>query len=183
MTDSDDPASWPKFVSDAVAEVLWVQWSDWLASGEKETILSWTWLTGIKVHGRFIRLDLVVPGMPPGILGCLADVTYEEERLAEAEKRRMEAEESKHQQELLIDLTSHEIRTPVSAILQCSSLVKENLMSLFDSLKLASVMQSGFKPTRELLDDIGEDIEALDSELRRDKADQVYTSVVLFKNV
>jgi signal transduction histidine kinase len=59
-------------------------------------------------------------------------------------------------------LTSHEIRTPVSAILQCSSLVKENLVALLEQLKLSK--NFGFKPTKELLSDMAEDIEALESE-------------------
>jgi signal transduction histidine kinase len=96
-----------------------------------------------------------------GILGCINDSTHEEMRIVEAERRRQEAEESKHQQELLVDLTSHEIRTPVSAILQCSSLVKENLSSLFEQLKLSQAV--GFKPSKELLSDLAEDIEALES--------------------
>jgi len=42
------------------------------------------------------------------------------QRIAEAEKRRAEAEEARQQQELLIDITSHEIRNPISSILQIS---------------------------------------------------------------
>ena len=38
-------------------------------------------------------------------------------RVDETEKRRIEVEDSKKQQELLIDITSHEIRNPTSAII------------------------------------------------------------------
>lgn len=159
-----DLDTWPDYAEGTVYDWLWPVWTEWLASDRRELTTGWSWLTGRKVSAKFVRLDMLVEGMAPGVLGCLTDVTHEEERLAEAEKRRIEAEESKHQQELLIDLTSHEIRTPVSAILQCSSLVKENLESLNDSLKFASTMKTGFVPTPELLADIAEDIEALESE-------------------
>lgn len=59
-----------------------------------------------------IRLDLASSTLK-GILGCISDITdakvYEESqrlRVVEAEQRRMEAEEAKRQQELLIDITS-----------------------------------------------------------------------------
>lgn len=107
-----------------------------------------------------VRLDLVKEGFS-GLIGCVVDVSHEERRLIEAEERRKEAEESKHQQELLIDLTSHEIRTPVSAILQCSDLVKENLVSLKDQLRGAG--PNGFVPSPELLADLEQDVEALES--------------------
>jgi signal transduction histidine kinase len=66
----------------------------------------------------------------------------------------------------LIDFTSHEIRTPVSAILQCSSLVKENLESLRLHLTetSASEMLSGRLSMASLLQNLQEDIDALDSE-------------------
>lgn len=61
---------------------------------------------------RLIRLDDFAPGLK-GILGSVTDITerkFNEEiqrlRVVEAEQRRVEAEEAKHQQELLIDITS-----------------------------------------------------------------------------
>lgn len=160
MSVHDDPASWPDFVDDDNKALLYPAWGRFLTGQETQIRLSWKWLNGSISSGLFIRLDLIMPGMS-GILGCINDVTYEEMRIVEAEKRRIEAEESKHQQELLVDLTSHEIRTPVSAILQCSSLVKENLVALTEQLKLAGPL--GFHPTKELLDDMVEDVEALES--------------------
>jgi signal transduction histidine kinase len=126
---------------------------------------TWKWLNGRVVTGTFIRLDKVIPGMS-GVLGCMNDITDQEERLHEAERRRIEAEESKRQQELLVDFTSHEIRTPVSAILQCSSLVKENLQALKEQLQQAMAFENrtGFVPTPELMANLDEDVEALESE-------------------
>ncbi|KAK6907214.1 hypothetical protein I203_101204 [Kwoniella mangroviensis CBS 8507] len=156
----DDPNKWPEYVDDETRERLQTVWGDYLKGSEKELRVNWKYNTGKVISGIFIKLDRVNPNMS-GILGCTTDITHEEQRLAEAEQRRQEAEESKHQQELLIDLTSHEIRTPVSAILQCSSLVKENLISLKDQLRGSGSI--GFCPTKELLDDLEEDVEALES--------------------
>lgn len=61
---------------------------------------------------KLIRLDKFAPGLK-GILGSVMDITerkMNEEtqrlRVIEAEERRVEAEEAKRQQELLIDITS-----------------------------------------------------------------------------
>jgi signal transduction histidine kinase/DNA-binding NarL/FixJ family response regulator len=161
MGPDEDPADWPKYVDAVNRAHLYDVWPKFCNGDEKETRFNWKWLNGRSSAGVFVRLDKVLPGMS-GILGCINDSTHEEMRIVEAERRRQEAEESKHQQELLVDLTSHEIRTPVSAILQCSSLVKENLSSLFEQLKLSQAV--GFKPSKDLLSDLAEDIEALESE-------------------
>ncbi|WVF66906.1 hypothetical protein IAT40_001649 [Kwoniella sp. CBS 6097] len=135
-------------------------WAAYVASDEKELRVRWKYKNGKVISGICFKLNQINSDMT-GLLGCTTDVTHEEQRLVEAEQRRVEAEESKHQQELLIDLTSHEIRTPVSAILQCSSLVKENLTTLKDQLRGSGT--TGFKPSPELLDDLEEDLEALES--------------------
>ncbi|WWC91472.1 uncharacterized protein L201_006418 [Kwoniella dendrophila CBS 6074] len=152
--------NWSKYVSEDIREDLIEKWNNVLNGNQRETTETWKWSNGTSVSGTFIRLDMIDSKLS-GVLGCLSDISYQEEKLLEAERRRIEAEESKQQQELLVDLTSHEIRTPVSAILQCSSLVKENLTSLQSQLKI--VNGDGFKATPELLAEIDEDIEALDS--------------------
>ena len=55
-----------------------------------------------------------------GIFGCLTDIS--QQKLAEKIQthRREEAVELKRQQENFIDITSHEMRNPLSAILQCA---------------------------------------------------------------
>jgi signal transduction histidine kinase/FixJ family two-component response regulator len=160
MLREEEAANWPKYVTPETVTALLGPWSEFLSGEHRELKLQWKWLTGSIVEGLFIRLDLFGEGLT-GILGCITDITYQEQRVVEAEQRRREAEESKQQQELLIDLTSHEIRTPVSAILQCSSLVKENLVALKEQLKWTG--GNGFMPTKELLHDLEEDVEALES--------------------
>jgi signal transduction histidine kinase len=134
------------------------QWDEIIRGDQRETQMTWKWLTGKTVSATFIRLDKVDPAMS-GILGCLSDISYQEERMQEAQRRRIEAEESKRQQELIVDVTSHEIRTPVSAILHCSSLVKENLAAMQAHLHRGDSL----KPREDLLRQIKEDIEALES--------------------
>ena len=188
MPPVSDPADWPDYVDEDNQGIIYPAWNRFLKGKETQARIGWKWKNGSVSSGLFIRLDLLIPGMV-GILGCINDVTHEEMRIVEAERRRIEAEESKHQQELLVDLTSHEIRTPVSAILQCSSLVKENLAALTEQLKLAG--PSGFHPSKDLLDDMAEDLEALESESclvsPLDKSflltRQVSTSVVSSKSV
>ncbi|EJT46944.1 hypothetical protein A1Q1_04314 [Trichosporon asahii var. asahii CBS 2479] len=129
---------------------------------EMTTKLEWRWKTGKTMSGTFINLRKLNQNLS-GILACVTDISYKEEMLVEAENRRIQAEESKRHQELLVDLTSHEIRTPVSAILQCSSLVKENLCSLMDQMKWALANDVGFVPTPQTLLDLEEDVDALES--------------------
>lgn len=85
------------------------------------------------------------------------------ERAMLAEHRRREAEEAKAQQELLIDITSHEIRNPISSLMQCASLVKTNLLGLQDDLCAAVATRTPYVPTDQLLQTIREDLDALDS--------------------
>lgn len=94
-------------------------------------------------------------------------------RAEDAEERRREADERRRAQELLIDVTSHELRQPVSAILNCSALVKANLANIRDDLGEAHKNSQPFKLNDELLALIDEDLEALDS---------IYQVSLLFKH-
>ncbi|KAJ8294408.1 Hybrid signal transduction histidine kinase K [Rhodotorula toruloides] len=82
----------------------------------------------------------------------------------EAEERRKVAVEEKRQQELLIDVTSHEIRNPISAILQNSDFTRSSLQKLRDTL--LTLQQRDALPSElagSTLNDLDEDIEALDA--------------------
>lgn len=163
MGAEEDPRTWPQRVDDETLNVVTSNWEKILHGDQRESQMSWKWLTGKSVSGTFIRLDKVDPAMS-GILGCLSDISYQEERTREAERRRVEAEESKRQQELLVDVTSHEIRTAVSAILHCSSLVKDNLVALNEQIRIGT---AGFEPNEQLVQQIEEGIEASESMLRQ----------------
>ncbi|KAH8117651.1 hypothetical protein DFH11DRAFT_1724631 [Phellopilus nigrolimitatus] len=124
---------------------------------------------------------LASSGALAGLISTITDVSdhrlYEASRLAhaqerealarkraeEAEERRKEADERRRGQELLIDVTSHELRQPVSAILNCSSLVRSNLASHRDELSRNFTDNELYKPTEAMLDAIDDDLEALDA--------------------
>ncbi|KAI5864773.1 hypothetical protein GGS23DRAFT_462863 [Durotheca rogersii] len=85
-------------------------------------------------------------GSIKGIFGCVTNIS--QQKLAEQiqMQRREEAVELKRQQENFIDITSHEMRNPLSAILQCADEIAGSLakyrpsidgVEQFENLKLA----------------------------------------------
>jgi CheY-like chemotaxis protein len=165
MTDEDDLDIWLTRVDPSYAGSLAGDLEDFYRGDANKLQRTWKWLDGRTVAGTFTRLDKAIPGMT-GVMGSFSDITDQEERVLEAERRRIEAEEAKQQQELLVDFTSHEIRTPVSAILQCASFVKQNLEGLKAVLEGAMRSEGSprYVPSVESLIDIEHDIEALNSE-------------------
>lgn len=159
----ENPLSWLAYVDENDYYRMLELWQE-VERGVLTTVKrQWRWKTGRSVSGEFTRLDLLDPSLQ-GVLACTTDITDQEERVLEAERRRLDAEESRRQQELLVDLTSHEIRTPVSAILQCSSLVKDNLGALVGDLQTARATHTGFHPSEALLHELTQDLVALESE-------------------
>ncbi|KAK4178882.1 hypothetical protein QBC36DRAFT_344225 [Triangularia setosa] len=55
--------------------------------------------------------------------GCLSDVSLQKWQLDREKERKEEAIESKRQQENFIDMTSHEMRNPLSAIVHCADAI------------------------------------------------------------
>ncbi|GAA5834272.1 hypothetical protein JCM11251_000589 [Rhodosporidiobolus azoricus] len=123
------------------------------------------------------------PGKVTGWIGSLTNITAEahaeeavlnlskerearaKQDAADAEERRKIAVEEKKQQELLIDVTSHEIRNPISAILQNSDFTRSSLQSLrstFLSLRSSNRLPPELADQK-IFNDLEEDIEALDS--------------------
>ncbi|GAA5888315.1 hypothetical protein JCM5296_003285 [Sporobolomyces johnsonii] len=82
----------------------------------------------------------------------------------DADERRQIAVEEKRQQELLIDVTSHEIRNPISAILQNSDFTRSSLQHLLSTMrKLKDRKALPEELNGKMLEDLEEDIEALDA--------------------
>lgn len=94
---------WQEHLDESSAESFRFAWNDFIYGKRSETAIRFKWRTGRSMLGFFIRLDKA-SGVS-GIIGCITDVTYEEEKIEEAERRRAEAEESRRQQELLVDLS------------------------------------------------------------------------------
>ena len=82
----------------------------------------------------------------------------------EAQERTRIAIEEKRQQELLIDVTSHEIRNPISAVLQNAEVTRTSLQSIRTTLE--QLKEKNALPEQlgeNVLHDLEEDIEALDA--------------------
>ncbi|WVQ68391.1 uncharacterized protein L199_006599 [Kwoniella botswanensis] len=192
----DEPVDrWEEYIGEKYRAEMLAHWDRVLHGTDEDIWISYDYqfTNGIWAQLKAIRLDKmgdrVTGAKMKGILGCVHDITerkLNEEsqrlRVIEAEQRRKEAEEAKRQQELLIDITSHEIRNPISSLMQisslllhhmtsrltslclyCSSLVKTNLLSLQEQLEVVYEKQGSFTPTKQLLNNIEEDLDALES--------------------
>ena len=74
----------------------------------------------------------------PTIMGCLVDINRQKWAEDFHKRKTQEAIELKHQQERFIDMTSHEMRNPLSAIFQCAdsivSLLEDSVERMADGL-------------------------------------------------
>ncbi|EUC67656.1 multi-sensor signal transduction histidine kinase, partial [Rhizoctonia solani AG-3 Rhs1AP] len=119
-------------------------------------------------NGVWVKAQLVPTSL--GIVGTLTDISaqklYEESKLAHAlesemnaKRRAEEADERRRAQELLIDVTSHELRQPVSAILNSAQLIRSNLVDLRQAL----VTNEGILIDPKLVAALEDDIDSLDA--------------------
>ncbi|KAG8712854.1 hypothetical protein FRC09_019390 [Ceratobasidium sp. 395] len=154
-------------------------WRECLVDGKSSSIrLKWA-------SGTWTQFDIAPIHTPEGdylgALGTITDITdlhrLEETRLAlaqerervaairadNAEKQKQAETERRKAQELLIDVASHELRQPVSAILQNADVVRANMKALRDALARCSVRHEPYVPTPQVLDELGEDIRALNN--------------------
>jgi signal transduction histidine kinase/DNA-binding NarL/FixJ family response regulator len=93
---------------------------------EKELII------GEKVEGPMWIIAAAYPdtddeGNVVGILGCLTDISRQKWMEDFQTRKMLEAVELKRQQENFIDMTSHEMRNPLSAIIQCADWIGTSL--------------------------------------------------------
>jgi signal transduction histidine kinase len=62
-----------------------------------------------------------------GILGCLTDIPKQKWAEGFQKRKMLEAAELKRQQENFIDIKSHQMRNPLSAIIQCANMISTSL--------------------------------------------------------
>ncbi|KAH7316493.1 hypothetical protein B0I35DRAFT_461162 [Stachybotrys elegans] len=66
-------------------------------------------------------------GVTQTFMGCLSDVSHQKWQLDQERLRKEEAIESRRQQQNFIDMTSHEMRNPLSAMLHCTDAIIASL--------------------------------------------------------
>ncbi|KAG9122683.1 hypothetical protein FRC07_000818 [Ceratobasidium sp. 392] len=192
-----DRDEWLDHVHSDNQSVALQAWRECLFDGKSSSIRL-QWVGG--VWTQFDIAPLVTPeGDRLGALGTTTDITalhrLEQTRIALAQERervsairaddaeketRVETERRKAQ-ELLIDVASHELRQPVSAILQNSvrhfldlftqsfdrnsaqEVVRTNMKSLKDALMQCSVNNVSYIPTVQILNELDDDIQALNN--------------------
>ncbi|KAH7379750.1 putative histidine kinase M3YPp [Cadophora sp. MPI-SDFR-AT-0126] len=94
-----------------------------LIDGEK--VAGYTWLLAAAYPER------ATDGTVAGVLGCITDISRQKWMEGFQKRKMLEAVELKRQQENFIDMTSHEMRNPLSAIVQCADWIGTSL-SQFD---------------------------------------------------
>lgn len=78
-------------------------------------------------------MPVIAPdGTVESFCGCVSDVSLQKWQLDQERLHKEEALESKRQQENFIDMTSHEMRNPLSAIIHCADAVIASLSKALD---------------------------------------------------
>ncbi|ODN83508.1 hypothetical protein L202_01642 [Cryptococcus amylolentus CBS 6039] len=158
---------WQDIIPDQERDELNEFWFGFLTSGERTSTRDWRYKNG--KWSKYLECNhksmLTIAIVTTDITERKIHEQTQHQQVVEAEQRRLDAEEAKRQQELLIDITSHELRNPISSMMQMSlfTFLYTNLLSLQEQLHLAIAQQKPFNPTRQLMNNIDEDLEALES--------------------
>ncbi|KAK3363394.1 hypothetical protein B0T25DRAFT_39636 [Lasiosphaeria hispida] len=94
-------------------------WNAEDGAGHKVVVPRWVQATLMPVR--------TTEGTIASFTGCLSDVSLQRWQLEREKQRKEEAIESKRQQENFIDMTSHEMRNPLSAIIHCADAITATL--------------------------------------------------------
>jgi PAS domain S-box-containing protein len=156
--DTQGEMSWTDFVlesSVATMEEGWnrlvherLPWSGELQLKKRSTA------NPVNLHGESIdywvlfiaHTEFASGGALRSIMGSITDISHLKWAQGLQNRRLQEAEETRRQQNEFIDITSHEMRNPLSAILQCAddilSSLSEYSMTCASSLPLRTVVES-----------------------------------------
>ncbi|KHN96745.1 ATPase-like, ATP-binding domain protein [Metarhizium album ARSEF 1941] len=121
VRDEDRPAleaAWAKLVKEKVTISLEFRFKCSQQSG-CNTIDTWVLMSAFP--------EKTLDGGLKSIFGCITDISSQKWAEKVQNERREEAVELKRQQENFIDITSHEMRNPLSAILQCADQIANNI--------------------------------------------------------
>ena len=123
VRDEDRPAldaAWSKLVNDRITISLEFRFKCSQQSGSN-TIDTWVLMSAFP--------EKTPEGVLKSIFGCITDISSQKWATTVENERREEAVEMKRQQENFIDITSHEMRNPLSAILQCADQISNDIAS------------------------------------------------------
>jgi PAS domain S-box-containing protein len=111
-------AAWKRLVEDKVTISIEFRFKHCQQNGDR-TIDTWVLLSAFPEKNP--------DGSLKSIFGCITDISSPKWAEKVQNERREEAVELKRQQENFIDITSHEMRNPLSAILQCADQIANNI--------------------------------------------------------
>ncbi|KAF5003849.1 hypothetical protein FDECE_9625 [Fusarium decemcellulare] len=140
----EDVRPWPSCVVEEDLPILEGTLEKLVKSGRTETAefrLRTPWITedssgNTSIASRWVLATFMPVKSSDGVIqsftGCLSDVSIQKWQLDQEKLRKEEAIESKRQQENFIDMTSHEMRNPLSAILHCTDAIIASLARVQD---------------------------------------------------
>ncbi|GAA6054361.1 hypothetical protein JCM3770_003336 [Rhodotorula araucariae] len=122
-------------------------------------------------NGRWAQLEIRAStevGLPDGYVGALTDITRQKEvemlHIREVEQRAVDAEENRRNTEMFLDMSSHELRNPLSGVWQNAEVVSASLEKY---VELIDDLRKGHHVPQAALDDLYnemlENVEAVDS--------------------
>ncbi|GAA5864241.1 hypothetical protein JCM8547_001304 [Rhodosporidiobolus lusitaniae] len=122
-------------------------------------------------NGRWAQLEIRASadvGLPDGWVAAMTDITKQKElemkHIEEVEKRAQDAEQTRINTEMFLDMSSHELRNPLSGVWQNAEVVAGSLDKYIDLLE---ELRDGYRPPQPevegLLNEMHENIEAVDS--------------------
>ncbi|TKA52251.1 hypothetical protein B0A53_04674 [Rhodotorula sp. CCFEE 5036] len=122
-------------------------------------------------NGRIAQLEIRSSsevGLPDGYVGALTDITRQKEievlHLREVERRAADAEENRRNTEMFLDMSSHELRNPLSGVWQNAEVVSASLgkyVKLLDGLRHGQQVDD--QTLQSLHDEMLENVDAVES--------------------
>ncbi|KFA46842.1 hypothetical protein S40293_05604 [Stachybotrys chartarum IBT 40293] len=151
--DSQYELSWMDFIKeDSVATMSegWRRLVDDHAPWSGELQLKKRSASPVNLHGESIEYwvmfiahsEFSVDGSVRSIMGTITDISHLKWAQGLQNRRLQEAEETRRQQNEFIDITSHEMRNPLSAILQCADDISTALHEYRNAPAPAAVVAS-----------------------------------------
>ncbi|GAB7350496.1 hypothetical protein MBLNU459_g1092t1 [Dothideomycetes sp. NU459] len=140
-----DTATWMQGIAEESQPTLQQAWSKLMDEQLPQTFearLNSPWSTIDVVNGEAIARDrwvlcsafpeLAEDGTLKAVWGCNTDISHQKWAESLKEQRLNDVLEAKRQSEAFIDITSHEMRNPLSAIIQCADGITSTLQEARD---------------------------------------------------